>query len=146
MNPFTFTTCNSIFCEPGASRNLSEKCIALGMSKVLIVTDQGLIDFGLIKPIIEGIEQNSDIKVSIFSDIQADPPEHVVLDAVDYAKQQNIDGVIGVGGGSSMDVAKLVAALSGNDTPIAEIYGVNQITNPRPVSYTHLTLPTKRIV
>jgi Alcohol dehydrogenase, class IV len=55
----------------------------------------------------------------------------VVLDAVDYAKQQNIDGVIGVGGGSSMDVAKLVAALSGNDTPIAEIYGVNQITDPR---------------
>ena len=96
MNPFTFTTCNSIFCEPGASWNISEKCIALGMSKVLIVTDQGLIDFGLIKPIIEGIEQNSDIKVSIFSDIQADPPEHVVLDAVDYAKQQNIDGVIGV--------------------------------------------------
>ena len=131
MNPFTFTTCNSIFCEPGASWNISEKCIALGMSKVLIVTDQGLIDFGLIKPIIEGIEQNSNIKVSIFSDIQADPPEHVVLDAVDYAKQQNIDGVIGVGGGSSMDVAKLVAALSGNDTPIAEIYGVNQITNPR---------------
>ena len=78
-------------------------------------------DCGLIKPIIEGIEQNSNIKVSIFSDIQADPPEHVVLDAVDYAKQQNIDGVIGVGGGSSMDVAKLVAALSGNDTPIAEI-------------------------
>ena len=131
MNPFTFTTCNSIFCESGASRNLSEKCSSLNMSSVLIVTDQGLIDFGLIKPIIEGIEQNSDIKVSIFSDIQADPPEHVVLDAVDYAKQQNIDGVIGVGGGSSMDVAKLVAALSGNDTPIAEIYGVNQITNPR---------------
>jgi len=131
MNPFTFTTCNSIFCEPGASGNLSEKCSSLGMSSVLIVTDRGLIDFGLIKPIVEGIEQNSNIKVSTFSDIQADPPEHVVLDAVDYAKQQNIDGVIGVGGGSSMDVAKLVAALSGNDTPIGEIYGVNQITNPR---------------
>ena len=131
MNPFTFTTCNSIFCESGASRNLSEKCSSLNMSSVLIVTDQGLIDFGLIKPIVEGIEQNSNIKVSTFSDIQADPPEHVVLDAVDYAKQQNIDGVIGVGGGSSMDVAKLVAALTGNDTPIGEIYGVNQITNPR---------------
>jgi len=131
MNSFTFTTCNAIFCELGASRNLSEKCTSLGINNVLIVTDQGLVEFGLIKPIVEGIEQNSNIKVSIFSDIKADPPEHVVLGAVEYAKQQNIDGVIGVGGGSSMDVAKLVAALSGNDTPIAEIYGVDQITDPR---------------
>ena len=131
MNSFTFTTCNSIFCEPGASQNLSKKCTSLGINNVLIITDRGLIEFGLIKPIVEGIEQNSNIKVSIFSDIKADPPEHVVLQAVKYAKQQKIDGVIGVGGGSSMDVAKLVAALSGNDTPIGEIYGVDQITDPR---------------
>ena len=101
------------------------------MKNFLIITDKGLIEFGLIKPIVEGIEQNSNIKVSIFSEIEADPPEHVVLDAIEYAKQLNIDGVLGVGGGSSMDVAKLVAALSGNDTPLEEIYGVNQITKPR---------------
>ena len=131
MSSFTFTTCNSIFCAPGASRTLSEKCQSLDIKNVLIITDKGLIEFGLIKPIVEGIEQNSNIKVSIFSEIEADPPEHVVLDAIEYAKQLNIDGVLGVGGGSSMDVAKLVAALSGNDTPLEEIYGVNQITKPR---------------
>ena len=132
MNSFAFSTCNSIFCESGASRNLSEKCQSLGINNVLIITDEGLIEFGLIQPIVEGITENSNIKVSVFSDIEADPPEHVVLNAIDYAKQNKIDGVLGVGGGSSMDVAKLVATLSGNDT--------------KPVSYTHLTLPTNREV
>ena len=59
--------------------------------------------------------------------------EHVVLEAADFAKQENVDIVIGFGGGSSMDVAKLIAILShpAQHQSLSDLYGVNQATGPR---------------
>jgi alcohol dehydrogenase len=57
----------------------------------------------------------------------ADPPEAVVHAAAGFARQQGAELVIGLGGGSSMDVAKLVAVLAGSDQPLAEMYGINKV-------------------
>jgi alcohol dehydrogenase class IV len=61
----------------------------------------------------------------------ADPPEHIVLSAVAYAKEIKADGIIGFGGGSSLDTAKLVALLANSDEQIADIYGVDAIRGQR---------------
>jgi len=73
------------------------------------------------------------IEYVIYADVQADPPEQVVLDAANYAKQQNVDAIIGFGGGSSLDVAKVIALLAHpNQTQnLQEMYGVNQVTTTR---------------
>ena len=62
-----------------------------------------------------------------------DPPEQVVLDAANYAKQQNVDVIVGFGGGSSLDVAKVIALLAHpNQTQnLQEMYGVNQVKTAR---------------
>lgn len=69
----------------------------------------------------------------IYADVQADPPEQVVLDAANYAKQQNVDVIVGFGGGSSLDVAKVIALLAHpNQTQnLQEMYGVNQVKTAR---------------
>jgi alcohol dehydrogenase class IV len=71
------------------------------------------------------------IAVSIFSDVQADPADSVVQAAVDAAVQNKVDGVVGLGGGSSMDVAKLVALLAAGKETLGQIYGVGMAKGPR---------------
>jgi alcohol dehydrogenase class IV len=61
----------------------------------------------------------------------ADPPEHIVLSAVAYAKKIQADGIIGFGGGSSLDTAKLVALLAKSDEKLSDIYGVDAIRGQR---------------
>ena len=57
------------------------------------------------------------MKLSIFDDVKPDPPEKNIFDAVYIAKKKNCDAVIGLGGGSSMDVAKAVSYFSINKKP-----------------------------
>lgn len=69
--------------------------------------------------------------VHMFSDVVADPPEAVVLAAIEKARAVDADVVIGLGGGSSMDVAKLVAALAPNSQPLKEAYGIGNVRGKR---------------
>ncbi len=61
------------------------------------------------------------------------PAEQIVLEAVDFAKQQNIDVVLGFGGGSAMDVAKIIAVLSHPEQTqqLSDLYGVGNAKAPR---------------
>jgi len=71
------------------------------------------------------------VTVEMFSDVQADPPEDVILAAVDKAKAASIDGVIGLGGGSSLDVAKLVSVLALGQETLKTMYGIGNVKGPR---------------
>ncbi|MFT7129992.1 MAG: alcohol dehydrogenase class IV [Gammaproteobacteria bacterium] len=130
MHNFEFTTTRNLVCEVGAARKLSEYCKNLGIQRVMFITDPGILQTGMAQPLIELIE-NSGISVLLYSDVQADPPEALVLGTVEIARNENIDGVIGFGGGSSMDVAKLVSVMTINDQPLSDMYGINQVTGKR---------------
>jgi alcohol dehydrogenase len=71
------------------------------------------------------------IGVTLYDQVVADPPEAVVNEAVAMARDAGCDGVVGFGGGSSMDVAKLLAVLLKGDQPLEQIYGVEQIRGGR---------------
>jgi alcohol dehydrogenase len=102
----------------------------MGIKRALIVTDPGIIKFGLLDVAVASLRANN-IELSIYSDVIADPPESVVMDAVISAQSFGCDGVIGFGGGSSMDVAKLLAVLIKGEQQLADIYGVDQISGGR---------------
>ncbi len=61
----------------------------------------------------------------------ADPPEAVVIRAVEFARAHDTDLIIGLGGGSSMDVAKLIAVLAASDQQLADIYGIGNVKGSR---------------
>jgi len=67
----------------------------------------------------------------LFDGVKADPPQELILSAVAQAKAEKIDGVVSVGGGSSLDTAKLIAVLCNTEQPIEEMYGVNQVKGER---------------
>ena len=130
MHSFLFNTVSDVLSGPGTSGQLGEMAAAMGIERLFVVTDPGIIQFGLLQQAVESLETNN-IALHIYSDIVADPPESVVMNAMHAAQDFGCDGVIGFGGGSSMDVAKLLAVLIKGEQQLADIYGVDQITGGR---------------
>ena len=89
--------------------------------------------------------EEAGLSVSVFAGVVADPPEAIVYDAVAYAKQFNAQVVVGLGGGSSLDVAKLVALLAHPECAqtLVDMYGVEQVTSqPLPTIHVPTTAGT----
>ncbi len=128
MSPFIFTTTTTIICESGVAKRLNK---ALPQSKrILLVTDKGILKAGLLEEPIANLGKKG-YEITIFDAVESDPKESTVLAALKISRQSNADLVIGFGGGSSMDVAKLVAYLSGSTESLASIYGVEQTKEKR---------------
>ena len=130
MDSFLYSAVSDVLVGPDTSTQLGDLAAAMGIQRALIVTDPGIIKFGLLEGAVANLKANN-IELSIYSDVVADPPESVVMDAVSSAQACGCDGVIGFGGGSSMDVAKLLAVLIKGEQQLADIYGVDQISGGR---------------
>jgi alcohol dehydrogenase len=129
---FSFSTVPAIVSEPGASLRLGQIVAERfpEVRRVLLVTDPGFLRTGLVDPPRASLERQG-LQVTVYSDVVADPPEAVVHAAAEFARRHNTELVIGLGGGSSMDVAKLVAVLAGSDQPLADMYGIGKVTGKR---------------
>ncbi|MBQ0743132.1 MAG: iron-containing alcohol dehydrogenase, partial [Pseudomonas sp.] len=132
MSPFLFATTAQILCESGSAIRLAELCKERGANRVMIVTDPGITKLGMLNDILPGFAK-AGMAVEIFDAVQADPPESVVMAAVEQGRAMKADLVVGFGGGSSMDVAKLVAFLAhpGCQQQLADIYGVGNAKGQR---------------
>ncbi|MEP4892371.1 MAG: iron-containing alcohol dehydrogenase [Aliiglaciecola sp.] len=130
MSTVEFTTANKVICKIGAVEEIAEHCRQLGISRPVIVTDPGLVKAGLIEQVTQPLNKDG-ITAVIYSDIQADPPEALVLSATEFAQQLEVDGVIGFGGGSSLDVAKLIAVLATSNQTLKSMYGIGQVKGKR---------------
>ena len=130
MSNFFFSTVSDVVVGADTSNQLGRMAADLGIKRALIVTDPGIIQLGLLDSATKSLDTHK-IEYSIYSDVIADPPERVVVDAVIAAQAFGCDGVVGFGGGSSMDVAKLLAVLITGEQALCDIYGVDQITSRR---------------
>ena len=128
MPSFQFETPPRIVCERGAALRLAP--LLRGARHAFVVTDAGLVRAGLIDAPVAALRE-AGLRVTVHDKVEADPPEHVVLAAVDAARAAGADAVIGLGGGSSLDTAKLVALLAASPQPLADIYGPQRATGPR---------------
>ena len=130
MNSFIFNTTASIRFQEGAAANLGAECQQILGERILFVTDQGLIKIGLTQGPLEALQQTG-ITVALFDQVEADPSLDTLMAAVDKARQMDATGIVGFGGGSSMDVAKLTALLVGSNENLAEVWGVDNAKGPR---------------
>lgn len=127
---FTFTTTKTIVSGPGISNRLLEHVRPLLGDRVLIVTDKGLRRLGLLSSIQAQLAAAS-IAVSIFDEVEADPPESCIFAGVQVARTHRATGVLAIGGGSPIDVSKVIALIARSGESLAEAYGVNTAKGPR---------------
>ena len=130
MSKFTFETTPRVICEIDGALRLGALCRELNAERVLLVSDPGLLRAGLLDAPINAM-RDSGLQVTLYSDVQADPPVACVEDAVAVARECRAQAVIGLGGGSSLDIAKLVALLCGHEQRLEDIYGIGLAKGPR---------------
>lgn len=130
MTPFIFNTSPSVIFGQGTLNRLGEIARQKLGRRVMLITDGGLQKTGIVDRALHSLAA-TDISVAIYADISADPPESTVLAAMVAARAHGATGVIGLGGGSPMDVAKLVALLARSDEALADVYGVGNAKGPR---------------
>jgi alcohol dehydrogenase class IV len=127
---FDFHSTRSILVERGGAAHLAKRIQERGGKSALIVTDPGVLSAGLLNPSLSQFTELG-IALTIYSEVQADPPVEVIEQAVKAAQECRADFIVGFGGGSSMDVAKLVALLASGKERLSDVYGVGMAKGPR---------------
>lgn len=121
-----FLSPNRILFGIDAVKGVAAEVKQLGGKKVLIVTDPGLIKARLVEPIKASLDSEG-ITFSLYDQVEPEPPARIVDQCTRYLKDENCDLIIGVGGGSSLDVAKGASIMATNEGSILNYSGVDVV-------------------
>lgn len=127
-----------VFAGEHSSAKLCGNIAQLGMKRVLIVTDAILVKIGVIQPIQDEL-QKLGIQVRIFSDVKPDPTCAIVESAIASFKAGQCDSVLAIGGGSTIDTAKVLALAAANDKSPKQLMGILKGRKP---AYPLFVIPT----
>ncbi|MBI2946538.1 MAG: iron-containing alcohol dehydrogenase [Verrucomicrobia bacterium] len=124
-----FNVPSTILVGEGACQQLAAQAARLGGRRALLVTDVTMVSSGLAGRCVEQLKAAS-IAATLFSSVQPDPTDKNVQDGLALLRKENCDLVIGLGGGSPMDAAKVIAVAATNDAPLREFAGYHRIAKP----------------
>lgn len=127
-----------VFAGEDSSMQLCGNIAQLGMKKVMIVTDAVLVKLGVIQPIQDQLKHNG-IEVVIFSDVKPDPTCEIVEKSLALFKNTGCDSVLGIGGGSTIDTAKVLALAAANHKSPKQLFGILKSRKP---AYPLFVIPT----
>ena len=110
-------------------KTIGDEVKKLGGSRALVVTDPGLVSVGLVK-LAEDSLHDKQIEVAVFDKVRPEPPAHIVDECAEIIRQGGYDVVIGIGGGSSLDIAKGSAIMATNHGAILDYVGIEMVQKP----------------
>ena len=113
----------------GTSLQTGERLKTLGCKKVLAVYDKGVKQAGITDKIIESIKEQG-IEVAVFDGVKADPPDTMIDEGAEIGRKAGVDGVVGIGGGSTMDTAKTINLLLNNPGKVKDYMGTSKELKP----------------
>jgi len=113
----------------GAVGEVGKEVTGLGAKRALLISDPGVMKAGIVERVLSSLK-GAKVKVSVFDRVEPDPRYEIVDECAEWARPQGIQCVIGVGGGSSLDVAKAVAVMLKGEGSISSFFGVELIHRP----------------
>ena len=113
----------------GVSQRVAEPLQQLGAKRVLVVTDPGVIKVGLVEPVLERLRE-AKIAYEIYDGVVPDPTVGDVDRAYARAKEMGAEALVAVGGGSSIDTAKMAATLMTNGGSVLDYVGSDRVPKP----------------
>ncbi len=126
---FNFYSTASLIFGNETAVNSTDQIVNLLGKNIFVITDEGLTELGLYDQTIKKLQSFANI--NIFNKVESDPSKSTLLKAFGDATEFKTTGVLGFGGGSSMDVAKLVSLMLGSGQDIETVLGVNNAKGPR---------------
>ena len=122
----TFLASKKTLLAQGAMAQAGPEAAKLGAGKVLMVTDAGVVKAGLAETVQKSLSR-AGLEVGVFDGILPEPPARVIDQCADVFRQGGYDLCLGLGGGSSLDSAKMVAALAANPGPVLDYVGLDML-------------------
>ncbi len=110
----------------GSLANLGIEIKKFSAKKVLIVTDKGLMSTGIIQKVTDILDKEG-IESVIFDEVQADPAYAIASEVAKIAVDSGAELMLGIGGGSSLDITKVASILVTNTGNVKEYFGVEQV-------------------
>lgn len=130
MGLYTFLAPEVIFGQD-ALEQVGESLVTLGAKRVLVVSDPGVMAAGWVDKTIPGITE-AGLGYKIWHDITSNPKDYEVYKGVETYREFECNAVLGVGGGSVIDMAKAIALLSSNGGNIKDYEGADKIQRALP--------------
>jgi alcohol dehydrogenase len=125
----SFETVRRITFGCGSLENLCSEIKRVNGSKVLVVTDPGLKSAGVVDAVAAELGK-AKLNYSIFAEVEPDPRVEVALAGMAAAKAYGPDVIVGLGGGSSLDISKVTSVLLTNEGPIEKYFGMELVPRP----------------
>lgn len=125
---------------PGARKELPGVVARLGFKKALVVTDKGLIKFGVAKQVTDVMDE-AGIAYEIFSEVKPNPTVTNVKDGIEACKKAKADFIVAIGGGSAMDTAKGIGIVVRNPE-FSDIVSLEGVADTKNKSLPIIALPT----
>jgi alcohol dehydrogenase len=129
MNPFEFQPRSRVIFGSGAFSRIGAVARELGFARTLVVSDPGLVATGLVQRALAVIEE-AGVQAWGFHDFASNPDSTMVEAGTAVAKSRNIDSLIALGGGSSLDCAKGINFLYTNGGSMRDYHGFGKATRP----------------
>ena len=115
----------------GARKLAGQYAEKFSLKKVLLVTDKGIIENGWVEDVVKSLDELG-IEYILFTELTPNPKDFEVMLGAESFKNNRCDGIIAIGGGSPMDLAKGVGIISTNGGMIVDYKGVDMITKAIP--------------
>jgi alcohol dehydrogenase len=117
---------NTVFAGSGSSRQLCEHIVRTGVKKVLIVTDKPLRDLGVVDRAMAAL-LTADVDIAYYDGVLPNPTFEQVTAGAAIARSHSSEAVLAIGGGSSIDAAKIIAASATSDEPPVDWVGFGKV-------------------
>lgn len=118
-----------VIMGPGSLKVVPAELKRLGATKVMLITDPGLVSTGIVERL-EKILADDGLRVSRFAEVEPDPRYEVAISAAEAVKAAGADALVGIGGGSSLDISKVTSVLLTNPGPVERYFGTDLIPAP----------------
>ncbi|QDU30054.1 NAD-dependent methanol dehydrogenase [Anatilimnocola aggregata] len=128
-NTWTFHSAGQLIFGNGAVNQLGQRCLERNWQRVLVVTDQHLVKAG-IAPRVDQLLREADLNVQVFDQGAAEPSVALAVQLAEQAKAFSPDAIVGLGGGSNMDLAKIAAVIVTHGGPPSRYFSFNNVPGP----------------
>ena len=129
MTPFGFHTAASLVVGRGCTQQLGSFAQKMKYQRIVVVTDRNLLNAGVVDRVVKPLH-DSGIDVELFLDCVAEPPVEVIRSVAAMAKDFHPDALLGLGGGSNMDAAKLAAVILAHGKDPLDWVGDSRVPGP----------------
>jgi alcohol dehydrogenase class IV len=129
MKTFSFTGAKKIVFGRGSFASLPEQLAEQKFVRPLIVLDRNLAESGF-RETASALLDQAGMKYALYDKTEPEPPLELADEGTKIALKKKCDGVVGIGGGSAMDLAKAIAVLAANKAKAEDFLGLNRVPGP----------------